>query len=159
MNAAIDATPIVGKQAIVIGAGMAGLMAASVLSKCFTSVTIIERDTLPSEPVPRRGVPQGAHVHTFLGFGVEAMDGLMPGVMDDIYDAGVVKIRWNLDIWFHDLVGPTELLDVGILTPSVTRPLVEHVVRRKVLALPNVSLRDATRLLGFPSHHRPGHPI
>ena len=117
MNAAIDATPIVGKQAIVIGAGMAGLMAASVLSKCFTSVTIIERDTLPSEPVPRRGVPQGAHVHTFLGFGVKAMDRLKPGVMDDIYDAGVVKIRRNLDIWFHDLVGPTELLDVGILTP------------------------------------------
>jgi 2-polyprenyl-6-methoxyphenol hydroxylase-like FAD-dependent oxidoreductase len=149
MTGTSGGAPSLGNRAIVVGAGMAGLMAACVLSKFFTSVMIIERDTLPSEPALRRGVPQGAHVHTFLGFTVEAMERLIPGVMDELYAAGAVKIRRNLDIWFHDHFGPTETRDVGILTPSVTRPLVEHVVRRQVLTSPNIHLRDATRLLGF----------
>jgi hypothetical protein len=38
-----------------------------------------------------------------------------------LYEAGAVRIRRNQDIWFHDMVGPTPIRDVGILTPSVTR--------------------------------------
>jgi hypothetical protein len=77
------------------------------------------------------------------------MDALLPGLMADIYSAGAVKIRRNLDIWFHDSIGPTPVRDVGILTPSVTRPLLEHVTRQRVLALANVNLRDATKALNF----------
>ncbi len=126
---------------------MAGLLAAAALSDVIEEVTIIEKDILPEAPEVRKGVPQGAHVHTLLGFGVEAMDKLLPGLMADVYAAGAVKIRRNHDIWFHDAVGPTPIRDVGILTPSVTRPLLEHVTRQKVLALPNVHLRDATHML------------
>ncbi|MFA9421637.1 MAG: FAD-dependent monooxygenase [Gammaproteobacteria bacterium] len=132
---------------VVVGAGMAGLLAAASLSDVVGKVTIIEKDALPKTPEVRKGVPQGAHVHTLLGYAVEAMDKLIPGLMTDVYAAGAVKIRRNQDIWFHDAVGPTPIRDVGILTPSVTRPLLEHVTRQKVLALPNVHLRDATQML------------
>ena len=138
-----------GKHAVIIGAGMAGLLAAAALSDAFDEVTIIEKDSLPEVPRFRNGVAQGAHVHTLLGYGVEAMDRLIPGLMADVYSAGAVKIRRNFDIWFHDAIGPTPIRDVGILTPSVTRPLLEHVTRQKVLALPNVSLRDSTKMLNF----------
>jgi 2-polyprenyl-6-methoxyphenol hydroxylase-like FAD-dependent oxidoreductase len=132
---------------VVVGAGMAGLLAAAALSGVVGKVTIIEKDALPKTPEVRKGVPQGAHVHTLLGYAVEAMDKLIPGLMTDVYAAGAVKIRRNHDIWFHDAVGPTPIRDVGILTPSVTRPLLEHVTRQKVLALPNVHLRDATQMM------------
>jgi 2-polyprenyl-6-methoxyphenol hydroxylase-like FAD-dependent oxidoreductase len=140
---------LIGEQAIVVGAGMAGLMAAVVLSDHFSRVVIIERDTLPAEPALRKGVPQGGHVHTFLGYAVEAMEELLPGVMEELYYAGAVKIRRNHDIWFHDAAGPTPIRDVGILTPSVTRPLLEHVTRQRVMALSNIFVRDRARVLEF----------
>lgn len=135
--------------AVVLGAGMAGLVAAAALSEFFDHVLIFEKDELPAAPALRRGVPQGAHVHTFLGFAVQAMDTLLPGTMDALYDAGAVQIRRNQDLWFHDDIGPTRIRDVGLLTPSVTRPLLEHVTRARVLEIPNVQLCEATRVIGW----------
>jgi 2-polyprenyl-6-methoxyphenol hydroxylase-like FAD-dependent oxidoreductase len=137
------------KHAVIVGAGMAGLLAAAALADAFQEVTIIEKDSLPESPQFRIGVAQGAHVHTLLGYGVEAMDSLIPGLMAGLYSAGAVKIRRNFDIWFHDAIGPTPIRDVEILTPSVTRPLLEHVTRQRVTALANVNLRDSTNLLDF----------
>ena len=141
------------KRAVVVGAGMAGLMAAAAASEAFEEVLVVEKDRLPGTPQLRKGVPQGAHVHTFLGYAVEAMDELVPGIMDDLYAAGAVKIRRNDDLWFHDAAGPTPIRDVGILTPSVTRPLLEHTTRLRVMGLANVQLRDASRVQDFELDH------
>lgn len=149
MDTQMTARKPMAETAVVVGAGMVGLMTAAVLSEFFARVVIIERDELPREPALRKGVPQGAHVHTFLGCAVEAMEQLIPGLMDHIYAAGAVKIRRNLDVWYHDFAGPTPIRDVGILTPSVTRPLLERLTRERVLALTNVRMNDATRLLTF----------
>jgi phytoene dehydrogenase-like protein len=46
-----------GKQAIVIGAGMGGLLAARALADWYGEVTVVERDTLPQAHDPRKGVP------------------------------------------------------------------------------------------------------
>ena len=53
----------VGRHAVVIGASMAGLLAARVLSEHFEQVTIIERDRITSDTEVRKGVPQAQHVH------------------------------------------------------------------------------------------------
>jgi choline dehydrogenase-like flavoprotein len=42
----------VDDKAIVIGAGVAGLATARVLSRRYATVTVLERDTLPYGPVP-----------------------------------------------------------------------------------------------------------
>ena len=134
------------RRAVVVGAGMGGLMAAAALRDHFQEVLIVERDALSAEPVLRKGVPQGAHVHTFLGFAVEAMERLLPGVMAKLYDAGAVQIRRNYDVWFHDAAGPTPIRDVGLITPSITRPLLEQVTRQELMALPRLRLLDETRM-------------
>jgi hypothetical protein len=54
------------RHAVVIGASMAGLLAARVLSDHFAQVTIIERDRLTADAEARKGVPQGRHVHGLL---------------------------------------------------------------------------------------------
>ena len=141
--------PSNGKYAVIIGAGMGGLLAAAALSDTFEQITIVEKDVLPESPQFRKGVAQGAHVHALLGYGVEAMNELLPGLMSDPYAAGAVKIRRNFDIWFHDAIGPTPIRDVDILTPSVTRPLLEHVTRQRVATLTNVNLRDSTKVLNY----------
>ena len=69
------------EQAVVLGASMAGLLAARVLSDHFAAVTLVERDRLPEGFEDRRGVPQGRHVHGLLASGQAILRQLFPGLM------------------------------------------------------------------------------
>jgi 2-polyprenyl-6-methoxyphenol hydroxylase-like FAD-dependent oxidoreductase len=80
--------PALGERAIVLGASMGGLLAARVLADFFQTVTVIERDELPDDPVNRRGVPQGRHVHALLSRGAQILDELFPGLLDELVAAG-----------------------------------------------------------------------
>lgn len=63
-----------GRSAIVIGASMAGLAAARVLSDHATAVTILERDRLDGgTDEHRRGVPQARHAHGLLAAGSQRL--------------------------------------------------------------------------------------
>src|ERR1700744_1830538 len=74
---------------VVIGASLAGLCAARVLSDFYDEVTEFERDDLPSTPSNRTAVPQGRHVHLLMARGAMEFDGLFPGLLDDMVAAGV----------------------------------------------------------------------
>ena len=63
------APTLVGKQAVVVGAGMGGLAAAGALAEHFERVVVLERDTLPSDAVHRAGTPQSRHIHALLAGG------------------------------------------------------------------------------------------
>src|SRR5260370_11934982 len=69
-----------GTHAVVIGAGIAGLMAAGVLAGRFDRVTVVDRDTLPGEPRFRDGVPQSRPLHRLLPRPLHAMPRLYPGL-------------------------------------------------------------------------------
>jgi flavin-dependent dehydrogenase len=66
--------------AVVLGAGMAGLFTARVLSDFYDEVTVVERDRLPDTPVQRKGIPQGRHLHSFLSRGCQLLDDFFPGI-------------------------------------------------------------------------------
>src|SRR5262245_48287655 len=55
-----------GTHAIVVGASMAGMLAARVLSEKFTRVTVLEREMIPGGLIGRPGVPQARHLHALL---------------------------------------------------------------------------------------------
>src|SRR6202042_956931 len=57
------------KQAVVVGAGMAGLAAAKAIEPHFEKVTVFDRDSLPDAPAPRSGTPQSRHTHALLAGG------------------------------------------------------------------------------------------
>ncbi|MBP9060593.1 MAG: FAD-binding protein, partial [Rhodoferax sp.] len=42
---------------VIIGAGIAGLLAAAAVADSFQKVILLERDQLPQGPVLRKGVP------------------------------------------------------------------------------------------------------
>src|SRR5271154_2038324 len=92
----------VGKHAIVIGAGMGGLMAARALADHYDEVTIFERDALPDSPEPRKGVPQGRHSHGLLARGREILEQLFPGFTEQIVNQGAMTADIHNDgLWFN----------------------------------------------------------
>jgi 2-polyprenyl-6-methoxyphenol hydroxylase-like FAD-dependent oxidoreductase len=85
--------PVLGEHAVVLGASMGGLLAARVLSDFYHTVTVVERDELPTVSDQRRGVPQGRHVHALWPRGSQILDELFPGFEPDW--AGCYAIlRW-----------------------------------------------------------------
>ena len=89
---------LIAGQAVVVGAGMAGLSAARVLADHFEHVTVLERDILPQDACHRSGAPQSRHVHALLGGGQRALDDLFPALEEDLVTAGAVQLRVGLDV-------------------------------------------------------------
>src|SRR4051794_7479942 len=88
---------VVGSQAVVIGASIAGLLTARVLRDYFDQVTIVERDQLPEEPTFRKGIPQAHHTHVLMMRGQQSLERFFPGFEGDLDAAGVPRMRWLTD--------------------------------------------------------------
>jgi flavin-dependent dehydrogenase len=141
--------------AVVIGAGIAGLAAARVLAHRADHITIFERDPLPDQPGDRPGVPQGHHPHALLVAGNDALERLFPGLTDELADHGAVKADAAQDIAFWQLGAFRTRFHSGIPVVSATRALLEFLIRRRVKKQKNVSLMSGTpirRLTGVRAH-------
>lgn len=133
----------IGSHAAVVGGSMAGLLSARVLSEAYDRVTVVERDDL-GEPGPRRGVPQGRHLHALLPRGNRILDDLFPGLTEELAAAGApCGSPSDARLWFADapLVVP-DGTDLRVV--DVSRPTLERHVRDRVLRLPNVAVRTGT---------------
>ena len=65
-------------RAVVVGASIAGLVAARALSEHMDEVVVVERDTIDDHRVARPGVPQAAHLHVLLHRGHRELSRLYP---------------------------------------------------------------------------------
>ncbi|MDD9206185.1 FAD-binding protein [Georgenia sp. 10Sc9-8] len=81
-----------GRRVVVLGAGLAGLLAAAAASGDGRRVMVLERDVLPDRPLPRDGVPQGRQPHVFLHRGLRAIEELLPGFAEQLAAAGAVAL-------------------------------------------------------------------
>ena len=142
------ASTLIGKQAVVIGAGMGGLTAAGALADHFEQVVVLERDTLPSEPTYRAGTPQARHVHALLLSGQRALSELFPGFEQDLAQVGAVPLRVGLDVRVERPgYNPFPQRDLGWFSYAVSRPTIERAVRRRVEGRANTTLRQRCRVL------------
>jgi 2-polyprenyl-6-methoxyphenol hydroxylase-like FAD-dependent oxidoreductase len=138
-----------GEHAVVVGAGVAGLLAARVLAGRFARVTVVERDEVGGVGARfRAGVPQSRHVHILWARGLAAMERLLPGVGAELEAAGGVGLdaprdtRWLSPAdWFGELPGAWYL--------SVSRELLEATLRERVLGGPAVALLDRHEVTGL----------
>jgi 2-polyprenyl-6-methoxyphenol hydroxylase-like FAD-dependent oxidoreductase len=136
-----------GRHAIVIGAGMAGLAATAALADHFQKVTVLDRDSLPSDGRPRPGVPQSSQLHGLLAGGLQALCALLPGFAQDLSRAGAVRLRFGLDDCMEvPGCGPFPRRELGLEGYALTRPLLELTARERVRQLPNVRLREQCRV-------------
>jgi 2-polyprenyl-6-methoxyphenol hydroxylase-like FAD-dependent oxidoreductase len=143
----VVAPTLIGKQAVVIGAGMGGLATAGALADCFEQVFVLERDALPSEPAYRAGTPQARHVHALLLSGQRALGELFPGFEQDLARAGAVPLRVGLDIRMERPgYDPFPQRDLGWCSYALSRPTIERTVRSRVEGQPNTTLRQRCRV-------------
>lgn len=138
-----------GKRAVVIGAGMGGLMAAGVLARYFAEVTVLDKDTLPTSPEPRMDVPQGAHAHVLLLQGRRNIEKIFPGFLSDAVDGGAIISRLGLEIHSRDWLGWLPKRDVGSPCAFMTRPMMEGTVRSHLKRNDRVTLRDGVTVTGW----------
>jgi 2-polyprenyl-6-methoxyphenol hydroxylase-like FAD-dependent oxidoreductase len=130
--------------AVVIGASIAGLSAAGVLSDFFARVTVFERDDLPGTPANRATVPQDRHLHLLMARGAIEFESLFPGLLKDMVAAGVPMLDNRPDGIYLGAAG--HVLGTGhrlrreftAYVPS--RPHLEWQLRKRVQDIDNVEI-------------------
>jgi len=137
-----------GDHAIVIGASIAGLCAARVLSDFYDHVTVFERDVLPEAPANRAAVPQGRHLHLLMARGADEFNALFPGLLDDMVAAGVPILKdqprsLHFGAAGHVLGIPTDPDQWGqtFTTYIPSRPHLEWQIRRRTAAIEKVEIQ------------------
>jgi 2-polyprenyl-6-methoxyphenol hydroxylase-like FAD-dependent oxidoreductase len=120
---------------VVVGASVAGLLATRALTEHVDDVVVLERERLADAAQPRGHVPQGRHLHLLLSAGLDLLAGWFPGIDDELESLGAVRVD-GTRAWVHQSGGYRAQGDWGRPVLSLTRPLLEQVVRRRVAALP-----------------------
>src|SRR4029079_5039059 len=94
-----------------------------------------------------KGVPQGRHAHGLLARGREILEQWFPGFTEEMIAQGAVpgdlvdKALWfNHGVYLCNV--PSELNALGI-----SRPMLENEVRRRLLQLANVRVREQCNVL------------
>jgi 2-polyprenyl-6-methoxyphenol hydroxylase-like FAD-dependent oxidoreductase len=136
-------------QAVVIGGGLAGLLAARVLARHADKVTVIEGDTYPQGPAQRKGLPQGRQNHMLMAGGAEALEQLLPGTLAQLTAAGAHTLAMGSDMLTLSSEGWFRTFDDDSYTIACSRPLIDHVVRSQVLDDPAVTVLQATRAVAL----------
>ncbi|MFJ2189829.1 FAD-dependent oxidoreductase [Kitasatospora sp. NPDC087861] len=131
--------------AVVVGGGYAGLLAARVLSGHFRRVTVLEQD-IPPGTGARPGVPQSHHPHALLARGATQLEEFFPGLRTELLAHGcpVIDFAEGTKILFP--TGWAPRTPVGIDVQLLPRALLEHAIRERVTALDNVTLQHGLRV-------------
>ncbi|MGB9931067.1 FAD-dependent oxidoreductase [Haloarcula amylolytica] len=138
-----------GDHAVVIGGSVAGLLAARVLTDGFERVTIIERDPLPEDPTARRGVPQGRHVHVLETAGRQTFEDLFPGYGEELLSAGGLIIDLMSDFYHYERGDFLANGEKRLTMYNATRPLIEHLLRQRVMTIDGLELRAETQFVDY----------
>src|SRR5947208_4588501 len=136
------------QHAVVIGGSMAGLLAARVLSTHFGQVTVIERDRFPDGAAPRKGVPQGRHVHVLLGGGAMVLMDLFPDLFSTMVKKGAPLVSSSEVRWHHFGVWKAPF-PIERQAVYASRPFLEQHVRECLAARENVRFIDACEVTGL----------
>jgi 2-polyprenyl-6-methoxyphenol hydroxylase-like FAD-dependent oxidoreductase len=135
--------------AIVIGGSMAGLLAARVLSDQFERVTIVERDRFSEGVENRKGVPQARHAHALLPRGFMIMARLFPGIAEELVSDGAIASDIPAESLRYQLGGYRVRFSIGRKSLLMSRPFLEGHIRRRVLAIPGVTVLEEHAVTGL----------
>jgi 2-polyprenyl-6-methoxyphenol hydroxylase-like FAD-dependent oxidoreductase len=133
---------------VVLGAGLAGTLAATAVAAHVDTVTLVEADRLPEGPQPRKGVPQARHAHLLWSGGARAMEALLPGTLDSLRQAGAHQIGLPSDLVAYTAQGWVRRFEAMQFLITCSRDLLDWVVRRQLLTTyPKTRIRQEVRVL------------
>ncbi|GCD95680.1 FAD-dependent oxidoreductase [Embleya hyalina] len=136
-------------RAVVIGASVAGLLAAAAIRHVFDEVVLLERDILPVGEELRPGVPQAGSCHFLLYPGAAAMDELVPGFVDLIVRDGArhVNIGETLILSRDGVSIPGRRMGMPVTLAS--RNFLETRLRARVREMAGITIRDGATVTGL----------
>lgn len=138
------------KQVAVVGAGVAGLTTALLLSRDGHEVTLVEQDRLDrADATDRPGTPQARQSHAFMGRLRRLLAAELPDVLADLHAAGATDYQILDDL--PDTIDDRSPRpgDEDLVLLACRRATFEAVLRRAALASPGVCLIDATAVEGL----------
>lgn len=131
------------------GASIAGLIVARVLADHFERVTVVERDAVREHEGPRKGVPQGRHLHGLQARGLQVLEQLFPGIGAQLRRDGATPLDMGRDLHWFQFGGYKATCTTGLVSLGMTRPFLESHVRARLLEHPRIELRDACEVEGW----------
>ena len=137
------------RHAAVIGGSIGGLLAARVLADHYDRVTVLERDTLPGGPDPRKGTPQARHIHVLLTAGRRVLERMYPGLIQDLVAAGAEDYDAVADVEWLSPAGRADRCPSDIRLLGATRDLIECGVRTRTAADARVHVRTGVGVSGL----------
>jgi flavin-dependent dehydrogenase len=136
--------------AIVIGGSVAGLVAARVLAKHFARVTLVERDGWPADRTQvRQGLPQAHHQHILLMRGRQVLEELFPGFDAELAALGAPQVDYTRDCLLVSAAGPLPRFPSGLELRLCRRPVIDWILRRRLLVLPGITFLTGRSALGL----------
>ena len=138
-----------GKQDLVIGGSITGLLAARVLLNHFEQVTVVERDRFPEQPASRRGVPQADQVHVILTKGQEILEQLFPGLKDELTTAGAPTVDWMADWSVLGAWGWGPRFASGFSGYTCSRTFLEWLLRQRLKQNQRLQFHEASQVTGL----------
>ncbi|WP_210589362.1 pyridine nucleotide-disulfide oxidoreductase [Streptomyces sp. GESEQ-35] len=141
--------PSPARVAVVLGGSHTGMLTARALVDLADRVVVVERDELPAEPAPRKGLPQARHVHLLWSGGALAMEELLPGSTEALRAAGARRAPITTDMvalspggWFRRWPESHHVILAG-------RDLLDATIRAQVLADERIEVLGGTQVLGL----------
>lgn len=126
------------RRAVVVGASLAGLLAARVLHDHVDEVVLLERHDLPPDLGQRRATPHTQHTHALLARGREIVEQLFPGIAADWQAAGGRFGDVGAEAAFYAGRRRFAQARAEAMALCLGRSSLEGLLRQRVLALPKV---------------------
>src|SRR5215469_5675039 len=142
-------SPSSNTHAIVIGGGIAGLLAARVLLPHFARVTLIERNQFPAAPTFRAGVPQSHHPHLLLERGRQLLEELFPGITAKLIAQSAGESDLVADHVLYAVYQRAERFRAGIPSIACSRLLIEWRVRQELTRYEQLHLLERQEVIGL----------
>lgn len=136
-------------RAVVIGGGIAGLLAARVLADHFEKVLLLERDKYPDSPGLRSGAPQAKHVHLLLLRGKEILENFFPGLSKELITLGAETVKMGPELGVLTYYGWRVKHPGGLKLLAFTQPLFEWCIRRRLANITAVKTMEGCRVTGL----------
>ncbi|KWT69923.1 MULTISPECIES: FAD-dependent monooxygenase [unclassified Variovorax] len=133
--------------AVVIGASIAGLLAARILREYFAEVVLLERDALPDAAAPRKGTPHALQPHGLLARGRQVLEELFPGFTDALQAQGGLRGDIGSEVAVDAGGRRFALAPLGVDGIAISRLAIEAELRRRVRAIAGVRIVQGVDVL------------
>lgn len=135
--------------AIVVGASMAGMMAARVLTEHYRRVVLIERDAAVERIEARKGLPAARHVHALLPSGLAVLTRRFPGLLSALRPHRVVESDLGLLNCWYAHGGLKQQTAIGVDAVTMSRPLLDHAILQELRKEARLELRTGLRVTDY----------